>query len=95
MYLCLVVRLNHVYVQEKETGLGTSLSDWYNPEYRVHMDAVKRSEEERRIRKSSEFMKKFFDPELLTAKDIEHQMKELEEKRGAEKSLNPFLVKKW
>jgi len=69
-----------VYIQEKESGLGTRPVDYINAEYRVHMDNIRRKEEEKRIRESAEFMQKFFDPEWLTKEEIERQLKEFEER---------------
>ena len=83
------------YVQLREEGLGTRPQDWYNPEYRVHMDVARRKEEEeRRIRESAEFMQKFFDPNWLTKEDIEHQVKELEEKERRRKELEAISNRK-
>jgi len=83
-----------VYVQEKETGLGTRPSDWYNPEYRVHMDEIKHREEERRIRESSEFMQRFFDPDWLTKEEIERQLRELEEKERRRREAEAMSMRK-
>lgn len=72
-----------VYVQEKESGLGTRPSDYLNPEYRVYMDQMRRGEEQR-AEESAEFMRKFFDPEWINMEDINRQLKEMGEKRRDE-----------
>ena len=83
------------YVQLRETGLGTRPEDYFNPEYRVYMDVIKRrEEEERRVKESNEFMRRFFDPNWLTAEDIERQLKELEEKERRRKELEAISNRK-
>jgi len=66
-----------MYIQEKETGLGTRPADYMNPEYRVGIDNIK---EDIPVRKADVDFDKFFDPNWLTSEEIEQQLKELEEK---------------
>jgi len=35
-----------VYVEEKEEGLGTRTNDYLNPDYRIHMDALRKRRRE-------------------------------------------------
>ncbi len=52
-----------IYVQEKESGLGTRPNDYVNPECRVYMDVKKeRTNEVRRVNESYEFWRRFLDP---------------------------------
>lgn len=82
-----------IYVREKEEGLGTRPMDYFNPDYRVEMDSVKRREEEieRRIEETGEFFRRFFDPSWLSKEEIDRQLKELGEKRKRDEEARKVL----
>jgi len=85
-----------MYVREKEEGLGTRVQDYYNPDYRVEMDSIKRREEEieRRIEETGEFFRRFFDSNWLSKEEIDRQLRGLEKKRKRDEETRKVSERK-